>query len=117
MGGVEVVDGIVKIGTPIVIPDKLIDDDENPGQKKPMELGKIESIQKEMVDTDLVKKGNTVCIKIQPNAYQSYVTYGRHFDETNLLYSKLTRNSIDLLKENFKDDLEKTDWQLVIKMK
>jgi len=115
--GVDVVDGILKIGTPIVVPDKLIPDDENPGQTKPLELGRIVSIEKDGAQTDLVKKGNSVAIKIQGTAAQSYVTFGRHFDENNLLYSELSRKSIDLLKENFKEDLQKTDWQLVIKLK
>ena len=65
----------------------------------------------------MVKKGASVCIKITPNQQQSHVQFGRHFDATNTLASKLTRESIDLLKENFKDDLEKEDWKLVIKLK
>jgi translation initiation factor 5B len=31
--------------------------------------------------------------------------------------SKLTRKSIDLLKENFRDEMTRPDWQLVIKLK
>lgn len=31
--------------------------------------------------------------------------------------SKISRKSIDLLKKHFKDDLEKDDWRLVIKLK
>ena len=115
--GVDILDGICKIGTPLVVPDRLIPDDANPGQTKMLEIGRIISIQKDGVDADLVKKGNAVCIKIQGTAAQSYVTYGRHFDETNLLYSQLSRKSIDALKDNFKDDLQKADWQLVMKLK
>jgi len=33
------------------------------------------------------------------------------------LISKISRKSIDLLKKHFKDDLEKDDWRLVIKLK
>jgi translation initiation factor 5B len=56
-------------------------------------------------------------VKIEPKADQAHVMIGRQFDVSNLLYSKLTRKSIDLLKANFKDDLGKDDWRLVIKMK
>jgi len=114
--GVEIVEGICKVGTPLVVPDKLVPDEENGGTKM-LELGRIVSIQKDGVDTNLVKKGSAVCIKVQGNSSQSYVAYGRHFDASSDLVSKLTRGSIDLLKENFRDDLQKTDWQLVIRLK
>ena len=35
------------------------------------------------------------------------ITYGRQFDHNNSLYSKLTRESIDALKEHFKDEMTK----------
>jgi hypothetical protein len=45
------------------------------------------------------------------------MTYGRQFDHTNALYSKLSRQSIDALKVFFKDDMTKDDWGLVVKLK
>ena len=33
------------------------------------------------------------------------------------LVSRITRKSIDLLKEHFRDDLSKDDWRLVVKLK
>ncbi len=33
------------------------------------------------------------------------------------LYSVITRKSINLLKDNFKEDLTKDDWRLVVKLK
>ena len=80
-------------------------------------IGKVSSIEKDHVETNMVKKGNAVAVKFEPTADSLHVTYGRHFDFNNTLYSKLTRGSIDALKENFKDDLGKEDWRLVIKMK
>jgi translation initiation factor 5B len=62
------------------------------------------------------KAGDDVCIKIEPLGGDN-VLYGRHFDHTNELCSFLTRKSIDLLKENFKDDLSNADWRLVIELK
>lgn len=33
------------------------------------------------------------------------------------LVSRISRKSINLLKEHFKDDMRKEDWQLVIRLK
>ena len=43
--------------------------------------------------------------------------YGRHFDDQNQICSLLTRDSIDELKEFFKDEMSKDDWRTVIKLK
>ena len=43
--------------------------------------------------------------------------YGRHFDDSNQIASILTRDSIDSLKQYFKDELSKDDWKLVIQLK
>jgi translation initiation factor 5B len=57
-----------------------------------------------------------VSIKIT-NESNPQMTYGRQFDHTHALYSKLTRQSIDALKQYFKDDVSKEDWGLVVKLK
>ena len=44
--------------------------------------------------------GSDVSIKIKTN---NNVTYGRHFDNKNLLFSKLTKNTVKMLKM-FKSD-------------
>jgi len=33
------------------------------------------------------------------------------------LVSRISRKSIDLLKEHFRDDMSKDDWRLVVKLK
>lgn len=115
--GVEVVEGILKTGTPIVVPERFVDDPDNPGEKVMLSLGKIQSIEEDKKEKPFVKRGSKVCVKISGNQNESYVQYGRHFDAKNLLYSKLTRDSIDSLKTNFKEDLQKSDWMTVIKLK
>ena len=115
--GVDIVEGIAKIGTPIVVPDQTVEDFDHPGQRKMLELGKIVSMERDNKPVETAKRGEAVCIKIQGSAAQSYIQYGRHFDADNNLVSKLSRNSIDLLKENFKSALQKEDWMLVIKLK
>lgn len=42
---------------------------------------------------------------------------GRHFEATDRLVSQLTRRSIDMLKEHYRNDATKDDWTLVIELK
>lgn len=63
---------------------------------------------------DELKRGQSGAVKVDiPNN----VTFGRHFTAQSLLYSRMTRESINALKENFKEELSKEEWQLVIKLK
>lgn len=103
--GVHVKEGIAKIGTPLCIPSK-----------NHLQIGTITGMQHDFKDVTEAKKGQEICVRIeQQNG--SHVAYGRHFDQTNELVSHLTRQSIDLLKANFKDDLAEADWKLVVKLK
>ncbi|DAZ96994.1 TPA: hypothetical protein N0F65_011909 [Lagenidium giganteum] len=101
--GVDVEEGIIKVGTPLVVPSAGC-----------VYVGKIGSIEKEHKEVDRAKKGSSVSIRIDSD---SNITYGRQFDHKNRLVSRLSRASIDALKENFREDLQKEDWQLVIKLK
>ncbi|OWZ16962.1 Eukaryotic translation initiation factor 5B [Phytophthora megakarya] len=101
--GVDVEEGIVKIGTPLVVPSA-----------GGFLVGKVGSIEREHKEVDRAKKGASVAVRIDN---EGSVMYGRHFDHKNKLVSRLTRQSIDALKENFREDLQKEDWQLVIKLK
>ena len=57
-------------------------------------------------------------MRITPMSFaQNSYTFGRQFDEDDELCSKLTRESIDLLKEYHKEDMSKDDWKLVIQLK
>jgi len=104
--GVNVLDGQVRIGTPICVPsaEKIV-------------LGKIVSIQQDHKEIKQAKKGDDIAIKIEQLVNGQDYYYGRHFIHTDNLVSKLTRESIDLLKANFKDEMEPTDWMLVKKLK
>jgi len=39
------------------------------------------------------------------------------FDHTYPLYARVTRKSIDAIKDFFKEDLSKEDWVLLLKLK
>jgi len=43
--------------------------------------------------------------------------FGRHFTETSVLMSKITRESIDVAKNYFRDELSKNNWRLIINLK
>jgi len=103
--GVEVLEGILKVGTPLCIP-----------ALGGLHVGKVISIESNGREHDTAKKGASVAIKIV-NEQNPTLTYGRQFDSTNALYSTLSRASINALKENFKDKLETEDWKLVVKLK
>eukprot|EP00538_Stauroneis_constricta_P000183 CAMPEP_0119562992 /NCGR_PEP_ID=MMETSP1352-20130426/22161_1 /TAXON_ID=265584 /ORGANISM="Stauroneis constricta, Strain CCMP1120" /LENGTH=1006 /DNA_ID=CAMNT_0007611515 /DNA_START=36 /DNA_END=3053 /DNA_ORIENTATION=+ len=103
--GVEIVEGILKIGTPLCVP-----------ALGGLHIGKVTSIESNGREQETAKKGASVAIKIV-NESNPNITYGRQFDAAHSLYSTLTRASIDALKENFKDALENEDWRLVVKLK
>lgn len=104
--GVHVLDGQVRIGTPICCPTA-----EN------IVLGKVVSIEHDHKEVKQAKKGDDIAIKIEQLVNGQEYYYGRHFDHNDNLVSKLTRESIDLLKANFKDEMEAGDWVLVKKLK
>lgn len=103
--GVEIVEGILKVGTPLCVP-----------ALGGLHIGKVESIESNGREQQTARKGSSVAIKIV-NESNPTITYGRQFDSSNMLYSTMTRASIDALKENFKDSLETEDWRLVVKLK
>ena len=108
--GVDVVEGVLKVGTPIVAV--------MPGQAH-VEVGRVSSIEKDHKSVDKAMNGDSVAVKIQPHASgeSTSVLYGRHFDHQAQLISQISRSSIDCLKEHFKDDMRRDDWLLVIKLK
>lgn len=104
--GVIVEAGIVKEGTPICVPTKEF-----------VELGIVTSIENNHKPVESARKGQEVCVKIEPIPGESPKMFGRHFDEKDFLVSKISRQSIDACKEYFRDDLVKTDWHLMLELK
>lgn len=78
-------------------------------------MGKVVSIQSNHKELDRLPKGQTAAIKIE-NSSNPTITYGRQFDHTHSMYSRLTRDSIDALKEHFKTDVPQEDWRLVVQI-
>jgi translation initiation factor 5B len=98
--------GTLKEGTPLCVPNREF-----------LELGRVTSIEVNHKQMDKATKGQEVCIKIEPNGGEAPKMLGRHFEETDILYSKISRESIDACKDYFRSDLQKSDWQLILEMK
>lgn len=75
------------------------------------------SIQANHKEQETARKGEEICIKIENCGGDAPKMIGRHFEETDQLVSHISRESIDACKEYFRDDLQKSDWQLMIELK
>uniref|UniRef100_A0A8C0IC49 Eukaryotic translation initiation factor 5B n=1 Tax=Bubo bubo TaxID=30461 RepID=A0A8C0IC49_BUBBB len=104
--GVVVEAGQVKQGTPMCVPSKNF-----------VEIGIVTSIEINHKPVEVAKKGQEVCVKIEPIPGESPKMYGRHFEATDILVSKISRQSIDALKDWFRDEMQKSDWQLIVELK
>lgn len=114
--GVDVMEGAVRIGTPICAVRR------EPGSSEPnvLVLGRVTSLEVNHKSVDSVKKGQTaagVAMRLDnPSAAQP--TWGRHVDESDNLYSLISRKSIDTLKDPaFRDTVSRDDWLLIKKLK
>ncbi|CAJ0581117.1 unnamed protein product, partial [Mesorhabditis spiculigera] len=104
--GVSIEAGQLKKGTPICVPSK-----------EGIWLGNISSIQKNHDEVNIAKAGEEVCVKIENTTGDAPKLYGRHFTHEDMLVSRISRESIDVLKAYFREELTKADWQLVIELK
>ncbi|XP_067646023.1 eukaryotic translation initiation factor 5B [Eurosta solidaginis] len=104
--GVMVESGIVKVGTPLCVPSKEF-----------VDIGIVTSIESNHKNIDSARKGQEICIKIDPIPGESPKMFGRHFEADDMLVSKISRQSIDACKDYFRDDLIKADWSLMVELK
>jgi translation initiation factor 5B len=105
--GVEVVEGIAKVGTPLCVPSQ--------GR---IDLGRIAGLEKDHKSVQKAMPGDKVAMKIESTKPEEAARlYGRHFDHTDALVSKITRKSINVLKDMFRDEMGKDDWKLIIRLK
>ncbi|KAI0260503.1 hypothetical protein BC834DRAFT_900115 [Gloeopeniophorella convolvens] len=114
--GVDILDGTLRVGTPLCV----VKNDPTTGAKEIIELGKITSLEINHKSMELVKKsqaGGGVAVKIEHAVYQSAKMFGRHFDEKDEVYSRISRQSIDVLKTSFKADVSNEEWLLIKALK
>jgi len=105
--GVNIESGKLKKGTPIsaVTSDEIVF------------LGTVTSIEQNHDLVDIAKAGDEVSIKIENTTGEAPKLYGRHFTHSDPLISRISRQSIDVCKQYFRDDLTRDDWTLVIQLK
>ncbi|XP_066355676.1 uncharacterized protein [Miscanthus floridulus] len=111
---VEVLEGIVKVGTPICVcvPSKHTSVDVIHA------LGRISSMKTPNgMQINSASQG-VVSIKIiGENPQERSWLYGRHFSSDNELLSQISRKSIDVLKEYYRDEMSDENWQLICRLK
>ncbi|XVF45846.1 hypothetical protein PTKIN_Ptkin02bG0239800 [Pterospermum kingtungense] len=90
--GVDILEGIARVGTPICIPHRDF-----------IDIGRIASMEIDKKPVDFSKKGQRVSIKIVGSSpEEKQKMYGRHFDLDDKLVSHISRTSIDVLKANYR---------------
>uniref|UniRef100_A0A8C1JJ71 Eukaryotic translation initiation factor 5B n=1 Tax=Cyprinus carpio TaxID=7962 RepID=A0A8C1JJ71_CYPCA len=99
--GVIVDAGVLRTGTPVCVPSKGVRN--------------LESAHFKLNNS--AKRGQEICVKIEPIPGESPKMYGRHFEAVDFIVSKITRQSIDALKNWFRDEMQKSDWQLIMELK
>ncbi|GJN89516.1 hypothetical protein Rhopal_002503-T1 [Rhodotorula paludigena] len=112
--GCDIEDGNLRVGTPLAV----VKTDPTTKQKEIISLGKVTGLEINHKPKDIVKKheaGAGVAVKIEHASYESAKQFGRHFDEHDEVVSLITRESIDVLKSTFRDDVSKAEWQLIAK--
>jgi translation initiation factor 5B len=101
--GVDVKAGTLRPGTPLVAWSK----------DGPVSLGKVLSVEVNHKNVEVAKKGTEAAVKIAGNGNM----IGRQFQATDEIYSLISRESIDAIKQNFKDDITQADLQLFVQLK
>ena len=107
MFGVKVMEGKLKIGTPLTFIGSTQSEKENI-------LGNVISLQRNNKEVEFGNTYDEVCIKLD-NPLN--ITYGRQFSANNDVVSNITRESIDILKQDYRDMMTRQDWLLVIELK
>ena len=64
-----------------------------------IQLGKVIGIENNHKAQEVAKQHSEVCIKVET---EENWLFGRHFDASDALYSRITRQSINVLVQNFR---------------
>ncbi|KAI9696823.1 MAG: hypothetical protein M1836_005185 [Candelina mexicana] len=109
--GVDVTEGNLRLLTPIA----AVKTNPVTNVKEVISLGRVSSIQREHKDVPICKKGQpSVAVKIEGG---NQPMYGRQLEEKDTLYSMISRQSIDTLKEFYRSDVSMDEWNLIKKLK
>lgn len=110
--GVDVVEGSLRVNTPIA----AVKTNPTTGLKEIVNLGRVTSIEREHKQIPICKKGQpSVAVKIEMGSHQP--AYGRQLEDADMLYSQISRASINCLKEFYRKDVTNEEWSLIVKLK
>lgn len=62
-----------------------------------LDIGVVTSIECNHKQVESARKGQEVCIKIEPIPGESPKMYGRHFEDADMLVSKVSTGKINLI--------------------
>ena len=111
--GMNVREGSLRVGTPLCV-ERKGQKDPNTGLQAFLDIGRVIGLEINRKSVQVAKQGQTASVKI--DAVTS-IAFGRQFDHTYALYSRITRPSIDALKEFFREECQRSDWDLLVKLK
>jgi len=105
--GVHVESGTCRLGTPITVhtADGFVN------------IGFCTGLEANHKPLEKASTGMDVCAKFEPVPGEAPKLLGRHFTVEDLLVSRVSRESIDVMKQYFREDMTKADWQLIIELK
>ncbi|EJT79015.1 eukaryotic translation initiation factor 5B [Gaeumannomyces tritici R3-111a-1] len=110
--GIDVVEGQLKLNTPIA----AVKNNPVTGVKEIIKLGRVTSIERDHKALTVCKKGQpSVAIKIEMGSHQPM--YGRQLEVQDVLFSHISRESIDCLKEFYRSEVTTDEWLLIKKLK
>lgn len=111
--GCDIIEGdAARVGTPIGV----VRYDKEKGTREIIPLGKITGLEVNHKPMQITKKsqvGAGVAVKIERAAHQAARSFGRHFDEKDELVSLISRQSLDTLKNVFRQEVSMSDWALL----
>lgn len=114
--GCDILDGTLRVGTPLCV----VKTDAATRKKTVVHLGKVTSLEINHKERDVVLKkdvGGGVAVKIEHAVHESAKMFGRHFDESDVIVSHISRASIDALKAHFWDGISTDEKKLIKKLK
>ncbi|PWY98646.1 hypothetical protein BCV70DRAFT_201448 [Testicularia cyperi] len=114
--GCDIIDGSLRVGTPLCV----VKTDPTTRKKTVVHLGKVTSLEINHKERDVVLKkdvGGGVAVKIEHAVHESAKMFGRHFEESDVIVSQISRASIDALKAHFWDGISTDEKKLIKKLK
>ena len=99
--GVEVLEGVATVGTPVCTEEGV-------------DLGRIASMELDHREVESAGPGQWIVAKIEGRFAAPEADH--RLDVGDVLFSRITRGSVEALKEHLGDVMSEEDWRLVLKI-